>query len=349
MFPNERDDTFGSVPNWSGWGETQQQKQPPNTAFGGTLPNPMFQQQPPQYTMPQPQGFQQQQQQQPAQQMPPQAQPGNSMSLPAAPSMLFNDATMQAAAQIGVGQLRNFAQSKIGFLSLTPLKPYFAVDNGYVLRKLQLLLFPWRTSDAPPSYAPPGAAPSSACPRDDVQAPDLYIPCMAFVTYALLMSYLIGADRTARGEEFSPEQISASAGTVVVLLAIEALLFKFLVYMFVSTPSQLSPTSAMGQQNQAPPQQLSLLDLLCFLGYKFVAIDACLLVYSITQSTLVWWLAMLYCGAALARFVMLGLKHVILSREGFALGSEGESRTRSLLLLGVGTFQFVAALWLSRL
>jgi hypothetical protein len=62
---------------------------------------------------------------------------------------------------------------------MNALKYYFQVSNSYVLRKMMLVLFPWRhkpwsrqiqrseTTGVPDGYA---------TARDDINAPDMYIP-----------------------------------------------------------------------------------------------------------------------------------------------------------------------------
>jgi len=94
-----------------------------------------------------------------------------------------NDATTQMGlAVVGnvVGSSQEYVeQNLLRFVNTRSLKPYFNVSTSYVLRKLQLLLFPWRhkpwsrqvrrneVSGAMEGYKPP---------REDVNAPDLYIP-----------------------------------------------------------------------------------------------------------------------------------------------------------------------------
>jgi hypothetical protein len=84
------------------------------------------------------------------------------------------------------------------------LKYYFNVNNSYVINKLRLLLFPWRQRkwDREPAdvdmndvAAHGHSRMRSANPHPfkppcrDLMAPDLYIPCMALITYVLLMGY----------------------------------------------------------------------------------------------------------------------------------------------------------------
>ena len=79
---------------------------------------------------------------------------------------------------MGTGQ-EYVEQNVLRFLNTGALKPYFNVSTSYVVRKIRLLLFPWRhkpwsrqlrrneISGAPEGFKPP---------REDINAPDLYIP-----------------------------------------------------------------------------------------------------------------------------------------------------------------------------
>lgn len=94
-----------------------------------------------------------------------------------------NDTTTQMGlAVMGnvVGSSQQYVeQNLLRFINTRSLKPYFNVSTSYVMRKLQLLLFPWRhkpwsrqvrrneVSAAMEGYKPP---------REDINAPDLYIP-----------------------------------------------------------------------------------------------------------------------------------------------------------------------------
>ena len=94
-----------------------------------------------------------------------------------------NDATAQMGLHV-VGSMMGSSQEYIDqnvsrFFNTRTLKPFFNVSTSYVVRKLQLLLFPWRhkpwsrqmrrneVSGATEGYKPP---------REDINAPDLYIP-----------------------------------------------------------------------------------------------------------------------------------------------------------------------------
>ncbi|TRZ08533.1 hypothetical protein HGM15179_018570 [Zosterops borbonicus] len=75
------------------------------------------------------------------------------------------------------------------------LKYYFAVDTVYVAKKLRLLIFPFGHQDWQVRYQQD----APVAPRFDVNAPDLYIPAMAFLTYILLAGLALGTQNRTSG------------------------------------------------------------------------------------------------------------------------------------------------------
>ncbi|CAO2626114.1 Protein YIF1B [Lemmus lemmus] len=82
------------------------------------------------------------------------------------------------------------------FIPVTKLKYYFAVDTMYVGKKLGLLVFPYLHQDWEVQYQQD----TPVAPRFDINAPDLYIPAMAFITYILVAGLALGTqDRMIGG------------------------------------------------------------------------------------------------------------------------------------------------------
>uniref|UniRef100_A0A3B3RLE5 Protein YIF1 n=1 Tax=Paramormyrops kingsleyae TaxID=1676925 RepID=A0A3B3RLE5_9TELE len=74
------------------------------------------------------------------------------------------------------------------FIPISKLKYYFAVDTIYVAKKLGLLVFPYMHQNWEVSYQQD----TPVAPRFDINAPDLYIPAMAFITYILVAGLAFG-------------------------------------------------------------------------------------------------------------------------------------------------------------
>ncbi|KAF8907813.1 hypothetical protein BGZ58_006139, partial [Dissophora ornata] len=130
------------------------------------------------------------------------------------------------------------------------LQPYFNVSNQYVVNKLKLLVFPWRhklwtrvlkrseTTGESIGYLPP---------RDDINAPDMYIPVMAFVTYVLLIGISMGTSNN-----FRPDILGPTASSALAVILLEFTMIKLCIYL-------LNITS-----------KVPILDLFAYFGYKFV-------------------------------------------------------------------------------
>ena len=84
-------------------------------------------------------------------------------------------------------------------------------------------------------------------PREDVNAPDLYIPLMAFTTYILLVALQSGLQ-----DKFHPEILGVTGSKSVFVLLCD--------FVFVKTGCYL-----LGVQGSGP-----IVDLLSYGGYKFV-------------------------------------------------------------------------------
>jgi len=198
-------------------------------------------------------------------------------------------------------------------------KYYFAVTNGYVLRKLLLVLFPfrhrsWRRRQlvgddgdgAPGEFLPP---------REDVNAPDLYIPVMAFVTYVLLVAFVHGTQA-----RFRPD-LMASTGTLgVVVLGLEVLAIKLCLYLVNARP-------------------VAWLDIVAFRGYKFVGVVLAMMAGFLHRH--LYSVVLMGSAFSMGLFLMRSHRGVVLSRgddvddEGGGVGVR-----RNYFLLGLLVLQF---------
>ena len=125
-----------------------------------------------------------------------------------------------------------------------------------------------RELDAGHRFETPGAAPATnynyLTAVDDINAPDMYIPLMAFITYVLLVGFITGIG----GLNFSPEILVATGSSCMVLTLLEMLFLRLGFYVFT------------------PPRPVYSLDLLCFISYKFFHTSVIML----TRLVLMRWL-----------------------------------------------------------
>lgn len=173
------------------------------------------------------------------------------------------------------------------YIPVTKLKYYFAVDNRYVINKLRLLFFPFAHKDWSLKYDQE----NPVQPRYDINAPDLYIPAMAYITYVVLAGFILGMQ-----ERFSPEQLGIQASS-----ALAYNIFELIVYTITLYVSNISTT-------------LRTLDLVAFSGYKY-AIVVAILCASILFNNTGYYIALIYCGSSLAFFLLRTLKAKVLSES----------------------------------
>lgn len=162
------------------------------------------------------------------------------------------------------------------YIPLTRLKYYFAVDNKYVINKLRLLIFPFTHSDWSLKYDQD----NPVQPRYDINAPDLYIPLMAYITYVVLAGLVLGMQN-----RFSPEQLGILASSALAYSMLELIIYSITIYV------------------ANIPTKLKTLDLLAYSGYKFAIIVICILI-SIAFHRIGYYSALIYCSISLGVFLV---------------------------------------------
>ena len=190
-------------------------------------------------------------------------------------------------------------------------KYLFAVDTAYVLKKLILLLFPFAQKDWLTKYN--SAEP--VAPRDDINVPDLYIPSMAFVTYVLLASYLLGLQSL-----FTPEKLGIQASFALFWLLFEVFCSIVCLHLF-------------GVQSV-----LGFFNLLSYCSYKFVFMIFCLLA-GVLFNTAGYWAVLAYCSLALGYFLVRSLNVAIQTSGGQHQQVTAQPKSAMYLVLGLSLLQ----------
>ncbi|XP_076441571.1 protein YIF1B-like isoform X2 [Babylonia areolata] len=205
------------------------------------------------------------------------------------------------------------------YVATSKLKYYFAVDTAYVGKKIGLLIFPYTHSNWSIQYNQD----DPIAPRYEINAPDLYIPIMAFVTYVLAAGVLMGTQN-----RFTPEQLGVQASTALVWVIIELIAVMLSLYV-MNLASDLKYT-----------------DCLAYSGYKFVG-----MIFSLLAGLLFrgagYYITLLWFAAALSFFLVRTLRHKVLPHAG----SEGSARgtKRSLyLIISIAAAQPLLMWWLTR-
>ncbi|MCJ1308506.1 hypothetical protein MMC25_002159 [Agyrium rufum] len=226
----------------------------------------------------------------------------------------MNDHTAQMGYQVGKSAVKasqDYMEQNLNrYVSIPALKHYFNVTTPYVLRKLFLVLFPWRhkpwSRQQRPSTAVGGGSGGAQDqgnnsysyyflpPREDLNSPDMYIPVMAFVTYILLSTLLAGLQGN-----FHPQVMGSLFSYALVVVVVEIVVLKLGTYILsITNDSQL-------------------MDLVAYSGYKFVGVIVTLMVSEILnlgQGSGGWagWIVFLYTFFANAFFLLRSLKYVLL-------------------------------------
>lgn len=215
-------------------------------------------------------------------------------------------------------------------LSFGYLRYYFHVSNAYVRQKLGLVLFPWFPRRQWARQLQPVQDAQGvdlyAFPSEDVNAPDMYIPLMAFVTHLLVKALDQGIV-----DKFSPDQFGAHASKALGLMVLELVFLKIFTYLLSCSRS-------------------SLLDLCAYSGYKYVGITVTSLVSLVDRKPLHKWLVFAYTGLSTAFFMLRSLKYILLSSartDSTAATVSGRKRQQRIyFLFFYGTVCQLALMWL---
>jgi hypothetical protein len=209
------------------------------------------------------------------------------------------------------------------------LRRYFAVDRQYVVAKLAILAFPWRHGDWARKFEEefvqdsPQSAPRRVVrynlPTADVNAPDLYIPLMGFVTYVLLVGLAKGTEM-----QFTPEVLGQVTSTGIVTLLLEVAVMYGALRAF------------------AGGESVALLDLTAFAAYKYVGLVAASVGWLLAGSV-AYYALLLYSGVAMARFLVSALQNdlpvpEIAGRQAQNVVTLAIAGAQILLMLWLGAF-----------
>lgn len=197
------------------------------------------------------------------------------------------------------------------------LKYYFAVDTGYVLKKLLLLFFPFAQKDWLPKYT----SNEQVAPRDDVNVPDLYIPAMAFVTYILAAGSIFGLKNA-----FSPEKLGMQASYALFWLLLEVAMCMMILYL-------------MNIRNT-----LGFFHLISYCSYKFVFMIVMVSSYVLFESSYYWLL--IYSSISLGYFLIRSLNTTIQTNPN-AIAAHGTTKVGLYLILGLAFVQPFIMYWLT--
>ncbi|OXU27191.1 hypothetical protein TSAR_002508 [Trichomalopsis sarcophagae] len=234
-------------------------------------------------------------------------------------SQLLNQPVVANVAMQYGSDLANAGKQQIEkYVPVTALKYYFAVDTDYVITKLILLFFPFTHKDWSIKYEQD----NPLQPRYEKNAPDMYIPTMAFLTYVVVAGLALGTQ-----EKFTPEQLGITASSALAWGILELLVHIITLYVMNLETS------------------LRYLDLLAYCSYKYVGINVALLM-SLIFGRLAYYIILVYYSGSLGFFLTRSLKLRVIP-EGHSSYSAIGNKRRMYFILFVSGIQSVLMWWLS--
>ncbi|KAJ6797657.1 protein YIF1B-like [Iris pallida] len=219
-----------------------------------------------------------------------------------------------------LGSSSEFMQSNITKYLSNP-QYYFQVNDQYVRNKLKVVLFPFlHRGHWTRITEPVGGRLSYKPPIYDINAPDLYIPLMAFGTYIILAGFSFGLLG-----KFSPEALSLQFTRGLVGWVIQVALLKGMLYTLGG--------------GEAP-----LLDIVAYGGYAFTGISLAVL-------SRLWWsyayyFVLFWMSLSMGVFLLKTMKRVLFMEMR---SYEKHSSRQHYLLLFMVIAQFPLFLWLGNI
>ncbi|XP_059807358.1 protein YIF1B isoform X1 [Hypanus sabinus] len=207
------------------------------------------------------------------------------------------------------------------FIPVSRLKYYFAVDTVYVGKKLGLLIFPYMHQNWEVQYQQD----TPVAPRVEVNAPDLYIPAMAFITYLLVAGLALGTQ-----SRFSPEVLGMLASTALIWLVIEVLAILLSLYLVTVNTD------------------LTTIDLVAFAGYKYVGMIAGV-ISGLLFGRMGYYISLGWCCISVVVFMIRTLRLKILSEaaaEGVLVRGT-RNQLRMYLTMAIAAVQPFFMYWLT--
>uniref|UniRef100_S4RYR6 Protein YIF1 n=1 Tax=Petromyzon marinus TaxID=7757 RepID=S4RYR6_PETMA len=207
------------------------------------------------------------------------------------------------------------------FFSVKKLKYYFAVDTVYVGKKLGILLFPYTHQNWEMRYQQD----APVAPRVDLNAPDLYIPSMAFITYLLVTGVALGTQN-----RFSPEQLGMQASSALVWLIMETLAVLLSLYLITVRTD------------------LTTFDIVAFAGYKYVGMIVSLLAGLLFGGN-AYYMVLAWCSCAIFFFTIRTLRLKILAdmSADSSIVRSSKNQLRMYLTFSIAALQPALMYWLS--
>ncbi|KAL2621510.1 hypothetical protein R1flu_001715 [Riccia fluitans] len=220
-----------------------------------------------------------------------------------------------------LGSGREYVQSNMSrYLAGHDVYYYFQVNDQYVKNKVKVVLFPFLHKGHWTRIAEQVAGGLTyKPPRYDINAPDLYIPLMAFATYIILCGI---ADVLSC--KYTPDVTGAKFTKALLGWAVEMGLLRFSLY-------------ALGSGD------VPILDVVAYSGYSFVGVSVVILSRIVSSYWIVPWMVGLFTGLCMAIFLVKTMKRILFAE---VRSYDRDSSRHHYLLLFMGVVQLPLFFWL---
>lgn len=201
------------------------------------------------------------------------------------------------------------------------LKAYFMVNNRYVLQKLQTLFVPFMKTNwnrilmEEVDQSMPVDTHKFALPLVDVNAPDLYIPLMGYMTFVILNGFARGA-----ANSFTPQSLVQTTSSCLVMEIIQVLATRVALQLMQAT--------------------IPWIDLFAYSGYKYVMLCTTTASWLLFGDA-VYLLVFFYMGAALVFFSLKTLSAAVPA-------GNTQGPPRHVVIGAVSVAQLLIVWWLGR-
>ena len=175
----------------------------------------------------------------------------------------------------------------VDYFSLEGLKPYFDVDNKYVLYKFRYLFIPFLKEKQINSS-------EEIQNKYNIEYFDLYLPLMSFITYVLVVSFISAIKNP---EVFNPQTLGKILSKDFSLYIMNAMAIKLLMFIFLKN-------------------SISFMDICSLVGYKFIHMIIFKILSNFIESKTINYIIFFILDAQISFFLKKCLDKR-LSNEGF--------------------------------
>lgn len=138
----------------------------------------------------------------------------------------FNNPNLDIGMQIGSEIGRNYlASTNLGeIFSFSFLKPYFCINNKYVLRKIKQIIFPFLYKEPEIQEEDDYEDNLFQMSRSKIEYPDMYLPLVSFMTYVLLVTF--NAAISSETNTFSPDYLGIKSSKNMLIIVLHMIVLK---------------------------------------------------------------------------------------------------------------------------